>query len=227
MKTSSLAVLALIGEASAVKIAKAKYWATADDFDEPSNFYQSMVQGTAVAVLDDEVEAPEPASDKNNATAQALAQPEKVDNDELSGFKALNKKAEEKSKKDAADKAADEQHKKYEKMASNSFDGLVHTEDGQLKFPDGGKVSGANSGVFAQVTDEANEKSKKEAEEYIVQKAAADKKAEDDEKVAKALKEENERWEKADRFTGTIHEKDGSKTFPVENTTVGGINLHA
>ena len=164
MKTSSLAVLALIGEASAVKIAKAKYWATADDFDEPADFYQSMVQGTAVAVLDDEVEAPEPAADKKNATAPALAQPEKVDNDELSGFKVLNKKAEEKSKKEAADKAADEQHKKYEKMASNSFDGLVHTEDGQLKFPDGGKVSGANSGIFAQVNDEASEKAKKEAE---------------------------------------------------------------
>lgn len=67
---------------------------------------------------------------KQNSTNATLAQPSKEDNDELAGFKALNKAAEENSKKEAADKKAKEEQKKFEKMASNSFDGLVHTEDG-------------------------------------------------------------------------------------------------
>ena len=112
---------------------------------------------------------------------------------------------------------------KYEKIASNSFDGLVHTEDGKLKFPDGNTVSGANKGVFAQKEDSAIEASKKEAEEYIAKKADDVKKAE----KAEVQKAENERWEKADRFTGTIHDKDGGRTFAVEGTKVGGVNMHA
>ena len=112
---------------------------------------------------------------------------------------------------------------KYEKIASNSFDGLVHTEDGKLKFPDGNTVSGANKGVFAQKEDSAIEASKKEAEEYIAKKADDVKKAE----KAEVQKAENERQEKADRFTGTIHDKDGGRTFAVEGTKVGGVNMHA
>ena len=79
-------------------------------------------------------------------------------------------------------------------------------------------MSGVNSGIFAQTTDAANEASKKEAEEYIVNKAAADKKAADDEQKLIAEKAENERWDKADRFTGLIHNKDGTRTFAPENT---------
>ena len=53
MKSTSVAVLALIGQASAVKIAKEVYFASADDFDEPTQFYQNMAQAKTIANLDD------------------------------------------------------------------------------------------------------------------------------------------------------------------------------
>lgn len=62
-------------------------------------------------------------------------------------------------------------------IASNSFDGLVHAEDGKLKFPEGNIVGGANTGKFAQITDKdsdsAIEAAKKEAVEYIASKEKA------------------------------------------------------
>jgi len=94
MKSTSLAVLALIGEASAIKTSKAQYWASADDFDEPTELYQNMAQASTIANLDED------ASDDKTV----LATPEKADNDELSAFKSLNKKAEVAKAKEETDK---------------------------------------------------------------------------------------------------------------------------
>ena len=115
-----------------------------------------------------------------------------------------------------------------EKKARESPTGLYRAEGGELMFPDGKQVRGVNSGIFAQskdtndLIDEVKGKMKKEADE----KASADKKQKEKEDLEKKQKEADARWEKADRFTGTVHEKDGSRSFAPEGTKVGGVNNH-
>ena len=53
MKSTSIAVLALIGQASAIKTIKVDYQASADDFEEPAQFYTNMVQAKTLANMDE------------------------------------------------------------------------------------------------------------------------------------------------------------------------------
>lgn len=53
MKTKSVVVIALIGQSSAIKIDKVEYQASADDFDEPGQFYQNMAQAKTLVNMND------------------------------------------------------------------------------------------------------------------------------------------------------------------------------
>lgn len=64
---------------------------------------------------------------------------------------------------------------------------------------------------------------KKEADENAV----VEKKQKEKQEVLKKQAEADARWDKADRFTGTIHQKDGSRVFAPEGSKVGGVNNHA
>ena len=97
----TIAVLALIGQASAVKLAKEVYFASADDFDEPSTLYTNMAQGKSVAFEDvddfgeDKVEAKADAGSlvQSSENSKPSAETGKIV-DVMEDFKKLGKKIE-------------------------------------------------------------------------------------------------------------------------------------
>ena len=225
MKSASVAVLALIGQASAIKSQKVEYQASADDFEEPAQFYNNMVQAKTLANMN-EFDAP-----ASMAQPQSEVDIEKKKDGitEEDDYKARVKKIQ---KNIDAKESIENQVKKaidLNEKAHQSPDGL-YTEGGKKHFADGGVVRGANAGIFAQakgrdfsdLVDEIKGNMKKEADA----KAEVEKKQKAKEEADNRQKEADARWEKADRFTGTVHEKDGSRTFAPEGTKVGGVNNH-
>ena len=120
----------------------------------------------------------------------------------------------------------------------NTFDGLVHNQDGSKEFLEGGHVktvTGANLSSLAQSTSKGKPKSKAEEQE--------DKDAEDEEKNADAndAKEKGKKIEEAKKaaeekeacikeklsklnpLDGLVHNADGSLEF-LEGGRVGGAN---